>query len=163
MKLIAHYIFSLGVLALMGQGALGLLLALWLSFSVNRLIDLGHTRRGNYISRSWVTHDLYTAPFWGAGVGLLTYFALLYARVVAPVAVAMGVVSALSHLLLDAVTESGIFVAKKRKAIAHFSYSDPRLNALAILGGMLMFLFAVLHFAFGQLALAPQGALFALA
>ena len=136
----------------MGQGALGLLLAFWLSFSVNRLIDLGHTHKSGYISRSWVTHDVLTAPFWGAGVGLLTYFALLYAGIFAPVAIAMGAVSALSHLLLDAVTEHGIFVARKRKALARFSYNDPRLNALVMLSGALLFLLALTRFAVSQFA-----------
>jgi len=142
MKLITHYIFTAGLLVWMLPGYLGFLLSVWLAFSVNRLIDFGHTHKHGFSSRSWVTHDLFTAPLWGLAVGFLTYYALQYANVEISLVILAGLVSALSHLFLDSVTESGIFVSGKRKALAHFSYNNPFINAVFIVAGLLFILIA---------------------
>jgi len=137
-KLITHYVFTVGLLAWMLPGYLGILLSVWLAFSVNRLIDFGHTSKKSYPARSWITHDLFTVPFWGLAVGFLTYYVLQYAKTEVPLVISAGVVSAISHLFLDSITESGIFVAGKRRALAHFSYNNALVNVIFITAGLFL-------------------------
>jgi len=87
LKLVAHYVFSGGVLFAVGYPLLTLLLgevggggvgglaagvAAWLAVASNALIDrVGHvvrwsyTRGAPYPARAWRTHSVYTAPIWG--------------------------------------------------------------------------------------------------
>jgi hypothetical protein len=85
-KEVTHYIFSLGAglyfqyialphLPFAGQQGILIILAVWLAFAVNRVIDgIGHTFKntpyGDLPVRSWITHSVFTAPLWGAAVGL---------------------------------------------------------------------------------------------
>ncbi len=146
MKLYAHYLFTFGILSLFIREPVGLLIALWLSLSVNRLIDYGHVLRNGVPSRSWTTHDVFTAPVWGLAVGILTFYGLRYISIALPVVILMGVVSALSHLLLDSLTEGGVFVLGRRKALAHYRYNSLWLNGAFAFAGML-FLVVWLRFA----------------
>ena len=148
MKLVTHYIFTVGLLVWMLPGYPGFLLSVWLAFSVNRLIDFGHTMKNGYPSRSWVTHDILTAPFWGLAVGFLTYYLLGYANMKIPLVILAGLVAALSHLFLDSLTGSGVFVAGKRRALAHISHGNRLINFVFIAAGLFLIL-ATLVYPFG--------------
>jgi hypothetical protein len=56
----------------------------------------------------------------------------------------LGVVAGLSHLLLDALTEGGIYYRGRRWAIAHWHYDNGAANGLFALLGILMFAAAFL-------------------
>lgn len=149
MKALTHYVFSTGsafyVLSALGQrSAAWFLLALWLSLSVNFLIDLmGHGLRPGRPKRSLLTHSVATAPLWGAFIGASS--AALYspsAAIQLALWGAFGSFVAFTHLFLDSLTEGGVYLIRHRIAIAHFRYNNVLLNggflalglALAILG-----------------------------
>jgi Protein of unknown function (DUF1286) len=126
-----------------------LLLAAVATVLTNALIDeVGHTSRDGISRRRFLTHSIITAPFWGAAVWaavlivpaaslglfppdplLLRFFASL------------GVLAAWSHLLLDSLTEGGVFAFSfHRRALAHFAYDNGPLNlAFSVLGVLLLF------------------------
>jgi hypothetical protein len=126
-----------------------ILLAIVATVFTNALIDsVGHTREGGIPRRTWVTHSIVTAPLWGAagwafvlvvaaalvgvfppGLFLLEYFAWL------------GALAGWSHLLLDSVTEGGVFSFDgSRRALAHFAYDNWPLNVgFSVLGVALLF------------------------
>jgi len=149
-----HVIFTLGLIALvaawLGLGvAVGLLAAVWLAAVVNYIIDAaGHEVRNGYRRRTATTHSLTGATAVGAAVGLLPTLVILLA---APGAVdgyygpllllevtALGAVAGLSHLLLDAPTEGGIYYRGRRWALAHWRYNNPAANGLFALLGLVM-------------------------
>ncbi len=148
MKQITHYLFSVGlsfcVLSLFRSlNADSLLMVVWLSVSVNFIIDmLGHVSRNGTPSRSWVTHSVFTAPACGglvggftlAAISTLLAFRLLWTSIAFWTTV--GAIIAVSHLLLDSLTESGVFLTRKRMAFAHFSYNNQLLNLGFILAGI---------------------------
>ena len=148
MKLSTHYVFTAGLLSLVGLvplGRLDLLVAGFTSVLANILIDkLGHEIKEGYIRRTPLTHTVPRSMLWGVlastPVALLpleehrlatTLFVLLE-----------GALAGLSHMLLDAFTEKGIYVKKNGKwvrfALAHFRYDDPIANGLATVLGVLM-------------------------
>lgn len=48
---------------------------------------------------------------------------------------AIGALIAFSHLLLDSVTQAGVYSLRNRVALAHFSYDNPFLNiGFALIG-----------------------------
>ncbi len=52
----------------------------------------------------------------------------------------LGIVLAYSHLLLDALTEGGVYLWRRRIALAHLRYNNLILNgAFAALGVLLVF------------------------
>ena len=149
-----HVVFTLGLIALvaawLGLGvAVGLLAAVWLAAVVNYIIDAaGHEVRNGYRRRTATTHSLTGATAVGAAVGLLPTLVILLA---APGAVdgyygpllllevtALGAVAGLSHLLLDAPTEGGIYYRGRRWALAHWRYNNPAANGLFALLGLVM-------------------------
>jgi hypothetical protein len=169
MKEVTHYIFSMGAglylshialphLPFAGQPA-GILtiLAIWLAFSVNRVIDgIGHTFKntpyGDLPVRSWSTHSVFTAPLWGAAVGLAS---VLGPRLVVgwvgvslppgPIAsgyalpawaAALGAAIAYSHLFPDSLTQAGVFFGRHRIALAHWRYDNVFANTLFVLLGI---------------------------
>jgi hypothetical protein len=167
MKSITHVIFSLGcafaATAWFGATALTtavplgmrLLLAVWLAFIVNRVIDAGHTFKDTphgYIPvRSWVTHGVFTAPRWGVGVGVVSvlgaWIALSqvfrdlslgppYALIL--LASFLGAVVAFSHLLPDSLTQAGVYYWKQRVAIAHWRHDNPLANLVFVILGLLL-------------------------
>lgn len=158
MKLISHYIFSLGALlalaVLLGAGSSALLLVVWNAFAVNWAIDrLGHSSRDGRPVRAWRTHSVFTAPIIGAIIGLagglaeqLLYSvgAAIYPGTLALESCGLGVASALAHLLLDSVTEEGVYVVH-RVALAHFRYNSVLANGLAMAAGLLLILLAAPH------------------
>ena len=152
MKLVTHVVFGAGlgyaILASM-PGSFGALvdgvLAVALSYAVNYLIDvLGHGRRNGWSVRSPVTHSVFTAPLWGAAVGYLVWLASASLGLSGPSLewppVILGVVAACSHLLLDSMTEGGVYFTTRRIALAHFSNGNLLLNAAFVLSGIALFL-----------------------
>jgi hypothetical protein len=151
MKALPHYLFSTGVSfgllslshALM-PGSIGM--ALWLSLSINYLIDvLGHVSRNGNPTRTWLTHSVLTAPILGALVAAISLDAALRAfgsgPSLEPLALwtFMGALVSEEHLFLDSLTESGVYALKRRIAIAHFNYDNMALNiGFALLGVLLI-------------------------
>lgn len=151
MKALTHYIFSagisLGLLSLSHELSLGsTMMALWLSLSVNYLIDLiGHASRRGSPTRTWVTHSVVTAPFWGSLVAIVSVAAISKASGSDPLLAVlgfwafMGILISEGHLFLDSLTQAGIYSWKKRIAIAHFRYDNVALNiGFALLGAVLI-------------------------
>ena len=153
MKAITHDFFSVGVgfylVSRVGGPStpLYLLLVVWLAIATNGVIDLlGHFRRGGTPVRSFLTHSVFTAPIWGIAVAVASVYFLdmvigqkMTALQVLPVA-GLGTVFAYSHLLLDAFTEGGVYLGRRRVAIAHLRYNNLILNgAVAALGVLLAF------------------------
>ncbi|MDV3278025.1 MAG: hypothetical protein LYZ69_06100 [Nitrososphaerales archaeon] len=93
--------------------------------------------------RSPLTHSIFTAPVWGAGTAYVLWLAGSALGLVGPgfewLIIVSGVLAAYSHLLLDSITEGGVYFLTKRIAIAHFSYSNPALNAVFAAVGLLLF------------------------
>jgi len=101
----------------------------------------GHERKGLTIRRTWVTHSIFTASALGVFLGILLAFGFQYANLPFSffIFALQGLISALSHLFLDAITEGGIFIFTKRFALAHFKYDNPFLNTgFALLGIFLL-------------------------
>lgn len=153
MKALTHDIFSLGVglylvLHLEHPPALAhLLLVVWLAFVTNWLIDaLGHVTGGIVPVRSFWTHSFFTAPALGVIAALPSiYFAgIITGQTLtayqAFFAAGLGAVLAYSHLLLDALTEGGVYLVRRRVALAHMRYDNQILNgAFAAIGLLLVF------------------------
>jgi hypothetical protein len=153
-KQLTHYVFSAGacIYALSLLGLLSLssaLVSVWLSLSINYVIDvLGHTFRGTP-SRTRLTHSIFTAPLWGGSVALTSIEVL--SRVTSPSLLpsaslfwaGAGILIAMGHLFLDSMTQAGIYFWKERIALAHFRYNNIALNAGFIALGLLFLLLAV--------------------
>jgi hypothetical protein len=153
LKPITHDLFSLGVglfliFRLEGQpDFLYLLLTLWLAFAINEVIDvLGHFNKGGFAVRSFWTHSLFTAPIWGVVVAVASTYLLdiflgqTITTSQAIFAAGLGTTMAYSHLLLDALTEGGVYLGRRRIALAHLRYNNPALNgAFAAIGVLLAF------------------------
>ena len=154
MKEATHYVFSVGVslfaLSLFGSLSLYLILiAVWLSFSVNRIIDLlGHSRSGTP-SRTRLTHSVFTAPVWGILVALVSRYVVSLLspapQLAMPVWVAVSLLIAMGHLFLDSMTQAGVFRWRSRIAIAHFAYDNAFVNVSFILVGI-----ALIYLSFSQ-------------
>ena len=151
MKAITHDLFSVGVglyllVRIDGPSSpLYLLLAVWLAFITNRVIDgLGHSTRGGMSVRSFWTHSIFTAPVWGIAFAVASVYLLdvvIGQNMTASqtlFAAGLGAVLAYSHLLLDALTEGGVYLGRRRVALAHLRYNNLVLNgAFATLGLLL--------------------------
>jgi membrane-bound metal-dependent hydrolase YbcI (DUF457 family) len=135
LKLVAHvasgYAVAYRVAVLLGRPGATAIASAVLAALYNVVIDvLGHERVGRYVARKPSTHSLL-----GALVAPFALAAILAAAgaPVSPIAVAAG--SAI-HLLLDAVTESGVYLAwpasRRRYALAHIRYNSPLANTLAV-------------------------------
>jgi hypothetical protein len=113
-----------------------LLLVVWLAFATNELIDtLGHFTGGDVPTRSFWTHSIFTAPIWGVVAAMASVYVLdIIARLPLTTsqtffAAGLGTVLAYSHLLLDALTEGGVYFGRRRVALAHLRYDNLILNA----------------------------------
>jgi membrane-bound metal-dependent hydrolase YbcI (DUF457 family) len=152
LKGITHVVFSvgLGVFISTRLGFVSLLdiaVVAWLALSVNVVIDvfghgLGFGRNAG--ARSFVTHSVFTAPFWGGAVAALSLY-ILVRFATEPMGwlelvflFAMGLLMAYSHLLLDALTEGGIFWGTRRVALAHMRYNNLVLNSAFLAIGTLL-------------------------
>lgn len=153
MKAITHGVFSLGlglylVYRVVQSPTLSLLvLVVWLAFATNEVIDvLGHVMKGGRPTRSFWTHSVFTAPAWGVAAALASACALdlvLGQTMTTSQALfvgGLGTVFAYSHLLLDALTEGGVYLGRRRVALAHMRYDNLALNgAFTALGVLLVF------------------------
>jgi Protein of unknown function (DUF1286) len=151
LKAITHDVFSLGVgiylVYHIQPPTLSLLVLLvWLAFATNELIDvLGHVRRGGRPARSFWTHSVFTAPVWGIAAALASAYVLdivlceAMTTSQALFAGGLGAVFACSHLLLDALTEGGVYLGRRRVALAHMRYDNLVLNgAFSAFGALLI-------------------------
>jgi hypothetical protein len=146
-----HYAFSLGAGLYLAYHVgrpptlTSLVLLVWLAFATNELIDvMGHTNRGGRPVRSFWTHSVFTAPVWGIAVALVSAYLLNAAAGQAMTvpqtlfAGGIGIIFACSHLLLDALTEGGVFLGRRRVALAHLRYDNPILNGTFTAVGVLL-------------------------
>jgi|ACXJ01.1.fsa_nt_gi hypothetical protein len=123
MRLITHILFSIMVLLAIGTvfHVHPIVQIVVLAF-VNIMIDFfGHSAyRGT--RRTPMTHSPLSATVIGGTWGIALYFLLPLLGMVTPFwfMVAGGIMAAWTHLLLDSMTYNGIFVMRKRVAIAHF-------------------------------------------
>ena len=153
MKAITHDVCSLGV-GLYLVYHVGhpptlplVLLVVWLAFATNELIDVfGHARKAGRPTRSFWTHSVFTAPVWGIAAALASVYVLdailgqTMSTSQALFVYGLGIVFAYSHLLLDALTEGGVYLGRRRVALAHLRYDNLILNgAFTALGVMLVF------------------------
>lgn len=153
MKLLTHYVFSMGLLTLLlalGRNPFpeSLFLALIMSVTGNLIIDgLGHEERRGYVRRTPLTHTIPRSIFWGElpGIAIIILLYYLSGRVIELIYVEIILSSLLmgpSHMILDIFTERGIFVKRRgrwvRLALAHFSYNDVLVNGAAMIIGLLM-------------------------
>ncbi|HEV2390303.1 MAG TPA: DUF1286 domain-containing protein, partial [Nitrososphaerales archaeon] len=124
-----------------------LALAVWLAFATNELIDvLGHVRRDGRPVRSFWTHSVITAPVWGVAAAFASAY-LLDKLLGQALTISqtlfvggLGIVFAFSHLLLDALTEGGVYLGRRRVALAHLRYDNLILNGIfTALGVLLVF------------------------
>jgi hypothetical protein len=153
LKAITHDAFSFGVGLYLTfhvdqQPTLTLLLLVaWLAFATNELIDvMGHANRDGRPVRSFWTHSVFTAPVWGVAAALVSAYVLdavlgqAMTTSQALFAGAIGFVFAYSHLLLDALTEGGVYLGRRRVALAHLRYDNSILNGVfTALGVILVF------------------------
>jgi len=155
-KSLTHNVFSIGlmvfVVSLFGDPLLVTLVVVAVAvYLTNLLIDrLGHSKSEGVMRRTWLTHSLLTAPAWGAvawGLTLTVFLALRGFYPPEPILLAffmsLGGMAGWSHLLLDALTEGGVFgFSRRREALAHFSYDNVPLNLSFCLLGVFLFLLA---------------------
>jgi len=149
-----HNLFSIGlmiwIITLFGDPlVVVLLLAAVATVFTNAIIDeLGHTTTDGVPRRKFLTHSIITAPFWGAAVWALVLIvpaASLGLFPPDPVLLwfftSLGVLAAWSHLLLDSLTEGGVFAfSSRRRALAHLAYDNWPLNlGFSLLGVVLLF------------------------
>lgn len=158
MKLRTHYVFSIGLLALINSLLINnfyinLVISGIISIASNSLIDqLGHEIRGGYISRTPRTHTIPRSIGWGLLPSVIMIFLVEYLTEFTIkdyflsnylfLLFVDGIVVGPSHMLLDVFTERGIYVKKngrwKRFALAHFRYNNPLANGLAFIIGIIM-------------------------
>ena len=153
MKAITHDVFSLGVGLYLVHYVdrpptlSFLVLVVWLAFATNLLIDtLGHVTRGGRPVRSFWTHSVFSAPVWGIAGALVSARLLdivLGEAMTTSQALfvgGLGIIFAYSHLLLDALTEGGVYLGRRRVALAHLRYDNLILNGTFTgLGVLLVF------------------------
>jgi hypothetical protein len=152
LKALTHNLFSIGVGIYLlfrivpAPSPLYVLLVVWSAFATNGLIDvLGHIKRGGMSVRAFWTHSIFFAPLWGIAVSVASLYVLdavtgpEMTALQAVFAAGLGAVLAYSHLLLDALTEGGVFFARRRIALAHLRNNNRVLNtAFAGLGVVLV-------------------------
>jgi len=102
---------------------------------------LGHRRKGNVPTRTWLTHTPLTAAAAGALTALavaLTFRGLTRLPVDPSLIILAGVLASQAHMALDAVTGGGIYLTRTRRlALAHLRYNNPALNTAIGLASLL--------------------------
>lgn len=131
---------------------LSLLLAIWLSIAVNAVIDLlGHSRSEKPV-RTMLTHSVFTAPVWGGAIGVasilvpLTVLNLPLEWDLTLLSLGLGVLVAITHLVLDVFTQNGIYYGRRRIALTHLSYNNAILNLVFVALGLILVASAFLGF-----------------
>jgi hypothetical protein len=108
-------------------------------------------------SRTRLTHSIFTAPLWGALVSWTSVYvfsqALYSSQQIAVFGfwTVAGVLIAMGHLLLDSMTQAGVYYWRNRIALSHFKYDNLALNAGFVLVGL-----GLASLAFLQPNLMPQ-------
>jgi hypothetical protein len=156
LKSVTHNTFSFG-LGLYAALHLGfslissILLAAWLSLLINWVIDaFGHRTQNGRSTRAFITHSVFLAPLWGGLLGLMSValadaiFQTPFSTVFSTLVVLLGSGVALSHLLLDSLTEGGVYWRLRRIAIAHARFDDPVLNGVFVLLGVALIMASLL-------------------
>jgi hypothetical protein len=151
MKALTHFMFSVGTSLYLATlfppvSAGATLLILWLSLSINMVLDsFGHGSGPRSLPKRLPrTHSIFTAPAWGLLIGLGSVLVLADiggAIVTMSEALFWAVVGAwisAGHLLLDSFTGAGIYRSRSRFAIAHFRYDNRVLNLAFVLVGVLL-------------------------
>jgi len=118
-------------------------MAIWLSVCINYLIDLlGHVSRDGAPVRSWASHSVFTAPCFA---GLITTLTLLAASkwlqldmgsTAFAFWIVLGAIIGMGHLLLDSLTGAGVYLGRRRVALAHLAYDNLPLNLGFIFAGV---------------------------
>ncbi len=141
MKLFSHIAAGIGVgslASLLTSNHYGAFLyTAILSFAVNIVIDLGHTKIQGVVVRSPYTHEVTNCLLVSLAVGIALWMVLgnlygvsLYVSLLASLLIAG------SHLLGDVITRGGIYVrvgaSMLRISLSSHSYSDPIANLLYI-------------------------------
>jgi hypothetical protein len=148
MRMVTHIAFNLGLLTLVSslfsQFGDALSTSAVVSALSNALIDgVGHEYRGRFPRRTPVSHTLPRSILWSlvSIVPVVVYLAVDHQHLI-PLALIQGTLSGPLHMLLDSLTERGIYVRRngewRRFALAHFRYDNPALNLAFILTGLLM-------------------------
>ncbi len=165
MKLKTHNIFTIGILTALGSiftnPIASLISASLLSLIANQIIDtLGHkTNAQGYPVRTPLTHTITRSVFWGlipAVILFLLFGSLdklpaLHLNGEQPYWILLqGIFAGPLHMVLDAITEGGIFVKTKgrfkRYALAHIKYNNLFWNMFfQLLGIGLIFFVFYLH------------------
>ena len=143
-----HFIFGSGTAVALSPTIpveMRFYLAIVLSLLVNLAIDeLGHVTRRGFVSRSPLTHSVFTAPLWGGAIGYLVWRGGVELGLGTGgqewLFVLLGAAVAWSHLLLDSVTERGVFLFTQRIALAHFSSRNVLLNVVFVVLGVALVL-----------------------
>src|SRR5260370_29916467 len=99
---------------------------------------------------SFWTHSICTAPVWGIALAVASVY--LLDMVIGQsmttsqtlFAAGLGTMLAYSHLLLDALTEGGVYLGRRRVALAHLRYNNVILNGAFGFVGVLLRLAALI-------------------
>jgi len=152
-----HVAFSMGLIALLEvllsvvNPVLVIGSSFVLSYLVNFIIDaLGHEERTHPV-RSPRTHTVGRSFTIGLVLGLAVALFLHYMAPVnlmqTTVVTLMGPMVGWSHMLLDSLTEGGVFVKRRgrwvRFALAHWSYRNPAANWLFTMLGLAMLAYSI--------------------
>jgi hypothetical protein len=149
LKLYVHDIFTTGILAEIGchiynKDSVLLAVAFLLSFLGNHLIDkIGHSKnRQGWFIRNRLGHTITGATIIGFIPALLIFIFYFYIfHQIQYWILFLGLFVGILHLSLDIITEKGIYIGKKRFALAHFSYNNYLVNSFfALIGVALIFI-----------------------
>ena len=168
MKLQTHIAFSIGASSILasiidkhflGIGTLWLWMCLSLSLLINILIDkYGHekilVKYGVVYRRAPHLHSLNYAPLTAClSLILVPILYINYTTYIAsliPTLYAIGLIIVLTHLLLDYLTENGIYIKKRgnfvRISCCNFKYNNPTINYVFTIAGIVMLLTAIYNF-----------------
>lgn len=158
MLLRTHIMFSWGLSSIVAalavnQPVLSIGATLPSSYIINYLIDmLGHEERHGHPVRSPRTHTIGRSLLLSLLIGMPYSLALYYVVhltiiQLSALATSMALVG-WSHLLLDSVTEGGVFIRRRgrwvRFSLAHFRFNNPVLNGFFTILGLAMLILSAL-------------------
>ncbi|MEM2203920.1 MAG: DUF1286 domain-containing protein [Sulfolobales archaeon] len=141
MRLFSHIVAGIGAGSiasmLYGNHYGAFLYIVILSFVINIIIDLGHTRIRGIVIRSPYTHEALNSIVISILVGSIVWIAIgnLYG-VSLHASLSASLLISGSHLLGDLITRGGIYVRiganMLRISLADYSYKDPLANAIYV-------------------------------
>ena len=141
MRLFSHIVAGIGAGSiasmLYGNHYGAFLYMVILSFMINIIIDLGHTRIRGIVMRSPYTHEVLNSIAISILTGSIAWIAIgnLYGVSLYASLLASFLISG-SHLLGDLITRGGIYVRiganMLRVSLADYSYKDPLVNTIYV-------------------------------